>query len=1062
MKRTMGKRIPSDPRPGETRQPSSFPASSFPAVTRMSLPSRASPRKGDFSPSTKQRVSLPSLISPKKRNDKEDKSEDPASDLLQFPPSASAMLLQFGDESDDENMEIEDELKYHLYITNQCWDKLKRQLKKYDSKYYRRMRERAEQELEQAEKEASQNGGDSPKRKWGNSLRTSLKRASIPRFRVDPCEVISPLLVGDRRGRIPLHLACMRDTPGRVLADLIDAEKAASSIQDHFGRTPLHYAAQAGRSEIILEKLVLSYPNAMKTRDETERTPLWFAVQSACRQARLVKGKDVNGNLFCWRTPLSERENDWQLHQQKTWSNVDYFLRQFVRRKRALVSFDHDLILQAMECGAPPDTIKNFIIGDEKYLKSKDDFAGLAIALCIERQYDIDLMENLLDACRERAPVITGAVQNAMVSHYRKGCRPLGDEMTTSFAKQMVDWMAYKSGNHDVGDEAEEVFGGLTSIIEEDDSEACRDKSDARDEVVELTPVCSDWWERLRYLLFYSAYGATFGEKDGIEDVHLVHAALSISVSPPSLIQLLIVLHPDSRRELCPVFKALPVHIASTRWKYDLLQVEPDKSQLHVLKQLIAGDEMQLVRRHRGRLPLHLALAVGQSWSFARSFIWMDQKSVGMRDPITKLFPFQMAALRIQAKNMKMHLRGRNTPEKWMSKSESTKRAQLKQTEEFFECKQVDTVFELLRLHPGAISGNNLHRKASLEGVGPVSKHYLSLAYVQTSKGWEPFPAAIKLLRQSIVKGRIAREIQSWWEALKVMIWNYPSATQLPKTERYLLHAALYNPDTPPLIIQILLELFPESSSLPIPQSETYPLHIAAGTLQYQPQPFEIPFSTNSLHLVLLAFDDAAYMFSHGRLPIHICIAGGKTWDEIGPLAQYAPLALHLADERSQLTPFQQMATFKATSKENSLRFSLRVERCTNILDASSLSGPARGKLLKAIYKKNDTDVLSSIFELVRKEPSVLHAFVEGSFKPVPEKNREVIMAAKDKKREALEKFVRDMENSSSRDLLAMPFPRTYGQNLAIPTPIDELAAFSLINTSARSLISGDSLGSYL
>jgi hypothetical protein len=157
------------------------------------------------------------------------------------------------------------------------------------------------------------------------------------------------------------------------------------------------------------------------------------------------------------------------------------------------------------------------------------------------------------------------------------------------------------------------------------------------------------------------------------------------------------------------------------------------------------------------------------------------------------------------------------------------------------------------------------------------------------------------------------------------------------------------------------------------------------------------------------------------------------------------------------------MATFKATSKENALRFSLKIERCANILGASELSGADRGKLLKTLYKKNDLDVLSSIYSLVRKEPSVLHAFIKVSFKAVPENNRQVIIAAKAKKREALEKFVRDMESSSSRDLLAMPFPSSYGQMRTIATPIDELEAFSKLNTSGRSLISGDSsLGSYV
>jgi hypothetical protein len=256
----------------------------------------------------------------------------------------------------------------------------------------------------------------------------------------------------------------------------------------------------------------------------------------------------------------------------------------------------------------------------------------------------------------------------------------------------------------------------------------------------------------------------------------------------------------------------------------------------------------------------------------------------------------------------------------------------------------------------------------------------------------------------------------------------------VPQTEEYLLHAALYSPDTPPLVIELLLELFPMSAAKPVPGTQTYPLHIAAGTTAYHPQPFEIPYSMDCLHLTLLAYKRAVRLTSLGRLPIHICVARGKTWKEIRPLVKQDRSTLKIKDPQTGLAPFQLMATFKMTSKQNCLRFSYIAQKQTRYVDMDQMTVAERAGFLRNIRKNNDLDVLTVIFELLRHGPKAVRKTRSGYASDACSAVSSVTAISEESDRKSkilgvaatLEKFLQDMQNSptrqeSIRNLLASP-----------------------------------------
>ncbi len=903
-------------------------------------------------------------------------------DVLVSPPCRVKKVIP--KEDDTRVVEV---TEFHDCICAKDWSQLEKALKKFNGKYYQRMRELAEKKKEkillQKQKEseqqegledsgssasgpgsfASTSPGPSPIPRSGIRMLRLLPQSLITRAasnEIPEKNVVSPLLKVDEEGRAPLHLALLHECPEALLLELINEERLAARQPDNHGQLPLHFAMVHRQHDHILEQIIKAYPNALKTKDRQGRTPIGFGVEQARRAQDEVP---IKANIedperpFYWGTPVNDSEKAWQFDQMKIWSKVEYLLKDLMRRKKNLIPSEHGLLVEALEAGAPTKVINQLISTTDKYIMGDDDFGGSALSLCVERQYRLDTLEYLVDQCREGTTIISDYTEKALVTHYRRGCHPLTPEMP-ALGKEIIDWC---KSNRCLENETKE-----------------EEKQKKQEFLAGASKQAREWWNTLRFLLFFAAYGKDFSKKDkNIRDTNMLHAALSISASQPSLIQLLLVIFPEAKKELCPTFKAHPVHLACTRWRYDVLRNDKDLSLEKVLKMFLKSDRDQLVRRFRGRLPLHMALTVGQSWSFVKSFVSLDPKTVGMRDPHTKLFPFQLAAMTISSKNLAMLLRNRYTPTEWRMTSGSDKKLEFGRARDHQDRRQIGTIYELLRRHPDAIVGKYLVRDsvkiaADIQGAGPISSHYLFFIYRRGESEWKLNPTNVKPLRDSILNGCIAKPLLSWWEELREIIWTTTPSGEIPRSDEFLLHAALYNPDTPPTIIELLLAISPKAPTTPLPGTKIYPLHIAAGTAGYHPQCFEIPYSKSRMELILNAYKGAVSLAVNGQLPIHICLNRGKTWNEIRCLVKQAKSTLLVHDPLTKLTPFELMASFRITSPSNILRFASIAEKQTRNIGMDELSVEKKATVLRDVKRNFELELLSTVYELLRHAPSAM------------------------------------------------------------------------------------------
>jgi hypothetical protein len=232
-----------------------------------------------------------------------------------------------------------------------------------------------------------------------------------------------------------------------------------------------------------------------------------------------------------------------------------------------------------------------------------------------------------------------------------------------------------------------------------------------------------------------------------------------------------------------------------------------------------------------------------------------------------------------------------------------------------------------------------------------------------------------QMLRNAITNSRIPAELDLWWSNLKAMIWYGQAGSPIPPGDQWLLHAALANNgDMPPLIIELILELFPQSVSTPLPGTTLYPLHLAAAAAKYVPMPFEKVLSmTSSFEMIFYIYPEAMNYDWGDRNVLHIAISRGKTWDELRPLVNHDPDSLSISDLRTSLYPFQLM-----TARQSSLPLHVLVNTKTRTVDWDGVSNRDKGALFRKIQKDHELDKLSSVFELLTRKPEVMSAcFIE-------------------------------------------------------------------------------------
>jgi hypothetical protein len=809
------------------------------------------------------------------------------------------------------NINCSDTSKWHAAINNHDWDVIEQMLQSYDHKLYR--------------KPGSPQKSKKPQRK----LRV-LKYLPTNGSKEDKKgDLVSPLLEVDSKGRTALHFACKEHMPLKLLQRLLFFEQHAATVTDSDGRLPLHIAIIGNLNKQVLDRLIRANPAGLAVPDALKRTPMAYAILRAEHR----RDKTV---VVTWRHPTSKRQAEWQAHQEESWDNVKFLLETLVTRRKPL-SKTHErlLLLESVECLAPPSVLDPMLSVSAKILQEDEGKALHFFQLLFRFNYPVPIFQKALKICGATVSdlVLVGAIRRGMVEHYEGGCAGIHREnidRELSYPSELLHSCRKKQ------------LGGESLIISKE---------------------CQEWWDQLRFFLGYSSYNLNNAHE--LCDDYVLHYAMTIPETPSSLVELLVRLFPFARYEIDPATGALPIHLACKYWDCSGTSKSDNKATTQVLNLLLAGDFTLAWKRYKRRLPLHLAILGGKSSAFLHALLALDVKTANVRDPFTRLFPFQLAVLESSM----------------LAKSLDTSYDSTKSRGE--DTRQLDTIYELLRANPIAVCPMMAYGSGDPKGdVGLVAQHVLNWCYTY-KKGkfeseWVLNQVKTKVLRDAISKGYIPEVLKKFWIKLKNLIWTFYDERNagrriacMPRNGEYLLHAALSNGGTPPIAIELLLELYPASVQMKIPGTDRYPIHIAAGSPSYMPLPFESVISMSSaLEMIVLVHPEGLHLESSGRSVLHIAIDSGKIWQELDPVLEQDPKSLSVPDVCSGLFPFQQIASSETFVPTHRL-----IRSKTSTVKWNERSPEENGRMMRELQRDYGREKLSAIFDMLRAKPEAL----EGS-----------------------------------------------------------------------------------
>jgi hypothetical protein len=768
------------------------------------------------------------------------------------------------------------------------------------------------------------------------------------------------LLARDKDGRTPLHLALTsKETPSEVLVAIIKLEPKVGAFSNERERLPLHFAVVHQHHIAVIGELIEAYPNALAASDAKGKTPLAYAMDIAIKNTNLAKCPAT----FWMPADDDTEEAEWQEAQSERWGVVHWLLLSLATHPQANLSVGgkKPMLIDALIHAAPPAVI-SLLIGASSMLLSFDNrataFAGSTLYSCITRHYPLTILMSLAAQCPADIRKVRDETGMGLVSAlFISGCFEPGENSEWSLSPSFCT-----------------AFDDSVK-----DGVLC-------DEV----PAFIDWWKKVEYLIAFCT-----GDKVGnVSKEYLLHAALSNSDVPPALIRLLLSLYPKSISHVDPKLGICPLHLAAASREYiprqyELQMVANNKS---VLEMIAIAAPQEITNRYEDRLALNVAIETGKTTSLG-PLIVLNEISLRQRDPKTKLYPFQQIAIytnRSEEDSFRWSCIARNRYSHgvWRKLHDRQRTAAVYRIVEEESLIRLETIFKTLRRQPSVIKTSKPKKvsvsvtRDSYSGMGMVAIHYISWCYKKEEGEWTVDEANMTVLRNVVREalqngdmGDVSADFMKWWEKMKFWIkYCCPNKCErdgkhfmAPKEDEFLLHAALINSDTPHQVVALLLGLC--SASIPYTGHTKLPLHLIAQTTSYTAQPFE-DAHRSSLELTLRAYPSALRILAEGRLPLHVAIGAGKTWDDLTLMVQEEPRALKVKDIVTGLLPFQLMAIHQAYTPEQRLRFYRMAGINVDNAKGESLSAQHVTKEVRRVQKEYQLDVLSSTYELLRRDPS--------------------------------------------------------------------------------------------
>jgi hypothetical protein len=191
------------------------------------------------------------------------------------------------------------------------------------------------------------------------------------------------------------------------------------------------------------------------------------------------------------------------------------------------------------------------------------------------------------------------------------------------------------------------------------------------------------------------------------------------------------------------------------------------------------------------------------------------------------------------------------------------------------------------------------------------------------------------------------------------------------RSDDYLLHSVVCNPDSPPQVTELLLALNPSSALRCLPNTELLPLHLAALTPPYVPCDFEVQ-TRGALELIVRAHPAAAGCASEIGFPLHMAIKSDRSWNELHLLVEADPTILLRRDPGTGLVPFQLAALSHSAPAEIYSRCQTLAVNRFGESKWESLPPLQQVSEVRDEYRRQRLAVLTRVFELLRRDASAI------------------------------------------------------------------------------------------
>lgn len=781
------------------------------------------------------------------------------------------------------------------------------------------------------------------------------------------------LLTIDSDGRTPLHVALTSiRTPKDILLAMMALEPRAVAMANHRGRYPLHFAVVHRHEIKVIAELVDAHPAALGAADSKGLTPLAYAVDGARRETDLTQAP----RTFWMPVNDNTDEAKWQEEQGERWGIVHWLLLSSATHPQSSLSVGgkKPMLVDALIHAAPPAVI-SLLIGASVMLLSHENrataFAGSTLYSCIARHYPVTILISLVSQCPKDVRLVRDETGMGLISsQFISGCF----EQKTS----PQDWVVNKH-----------FYDTLLETIEDEELNA---------EDIGFV----DWWQKIEFLIAFCS------GRPSVPKTQLLHAALRNVDTPPAIVRLLIALFPQSMQQTDDT-GSFPLYIIAGRREYIPRNYEiAALGTERILDIILSHDRKAVSRRHAesDRLPLHAAIDANRPFSEIRPLVMGHLDFLHAPDPVSKLYPFLQAAVgrpNTESFRWACIARNRHSHVSWKELSDRQKASVVLQVSEAEDVETLETIFQLLRLQPSvlekSLSREEEKKPVQIErdnfGMGMVAAHFISWCFVEQKTGvFTHNKENIAILSEAMKRAPtlrdftpLSRPFEAWWSKLKYLIRycsptihndpikDFPSYSR-PKIpqydEKYLLHSALSNSDTPPQVIALLVAKYPDSARLPLPDTSFLPLHIAAQTHDYTPRFFET-VEAGALEIVFRSYPEAARIKANCCLPVHFAIQSGKSWNKLKLLIDSNPGSLVEIDSVFGLYPFQLLAMQRDYSPEDILHFEFKARNRYNVEFWKRCPPQKLEEEVRLVIEEYELGVLSSTFEFLKRSTSTIH-----------------------------------------------------------------------------------------